>query len=98
MPKEHIGRTITLEADKVYVVVSENAKEDFDFAVVDTLDYDNDDAKFLACLVRGMIANTIKNPEQTIDAGAAAFEKDNIKITENTPTTLDGFPKTIGNA
>lgn len=106
MPKEHIGRSITLEPDKVYVVVSEGAEETINFSVVDTLTSDEDDSKFLACIVRGMIANALQHTEQTLDAGIAAFSKDQEKSgeklegSENTVanSTLDGFPKTVGNA
>jgi hypothetical protein len=78
MPKANIGETITLEADKVYVIVSQNPDEDVDFAVLDTLDYDKEDGQFLACVVRGMLEMAVQEPEEMLAIGVDAFFQDGV--------------------
>lgn len=99
MSREHIGRTVVLEPDKIYLILSESSDKDVNFSVVDTLDYDQEDHRLLACLARGLIEFALKKPDDATELGLKAFEKDNVKINDTQlELTLDGFPKTIGNA
>lgn len=78
MPSKNIGETITLKPGKVYMIVGEDEDGDIDFEVVDTIDYDDPDANFLPCIVRGMIESALMDPEGTIEDGMKAFQRDGV--------------------
>lgn len=110
MPKESIGKTITLEPNRVYITLFENpdAQIGVQFEVQDTYDENNLDnhAVFMAALTRGMLDVAVKEPEMIIKTGISLLEEEGLIVRVGDGTeevrTKDGeivsFPKPQGNA
>lgn len=112
MPVSNVGKTLTLEPGRVYIILTDE-NEDVQFGVIDTLDYENEDHKFLACMARGMLEQAVRYPVETIDMGVHGFDRDYAdpvgaptEVEQQVDTdnvVVEGgnvvkFPKTIGNA